>query len=239
MARIWLNAFGIGLSLTWGLAAAEKRPLIPSLSPVGYRPAAMSSERLLPQHSAMGGCAACGNSAQDPGRPCIQKIMEFLCYRPVAGPCRRREPSEPVPPLWSWFPAGVCHAYAGCGTTCDSNAYGLTGAPGGEKQGSTAPSITGNPSTLANRGGPGTATRTLRKIRTLTDSPQISTPAMGSLSAGVVADPAASSASGTVPSSYAIPSLPVAPLLRRHTMKPVHTDESTVRPELRTYSVPR
>lgn len=144
-----------------------------------------------------------------------------------------------VPPLWSWFPAGVCHAYAGCGTTCDSNAYGLTGAPGGEKQGSTAPSITGNPSTLANRGGPGTATRTLRKIRTLTDSPQISTPAMGSLSAGVVADPAASSASGTVPSSYAIPSLPVAPLLRRHTMKPVHTDESTVRPELRTYSVPR
>ncbi|MCX7701629.1 MAG: hypothetical protein N2039_12205 [Gemmataceae bacterium] len=219
--------------LLWGLSAlplgatppAGSMPLGGGPRPVGFHtPRAFVAGQRIAQPT-FGECGSCGVSTErEPYRPCLHRLIDFLCYRPRGSCWVGLEPSEYTPPLWSWFPGGVCHARQGCdgcSANCDAaagcaqcgGAVGQTSKKTGSASGQ--PMLVGgqnariNPWTLRTF-----AAEQSNKSKTIEPTPlstyQASTYQMSTHQKPSPGD------SGLLPSGYTVPSMKNLPMLRRY-----------------------
>lgn len=188
--------------------------------PVDFRTtkAFVSGQRVA--YPTFGECGGCGVSPGcEPSRPCLQRLIDFLCYRPRSSCWAGLEPSEYTPPLWAWFPSGVCHARQGCGG-CKSNCDAAAGCAqcGGaigqtvKKPGSTngEPMLVGSQNTRTNP-------RTLRTFEAeQSNRPKTFEPTPLSTYQMSTQHPPSRGDSGLLPSGYTVPSMRNLPVLRRY-----------------------
>jgi hypothetical protein len=236
--RFWSAILGGSMMVPWTASAAEKPPITAPIQQVGQWSHSPNGVMRSSHQHTMGSCGSCGSCGSEPYRPCLQRIIDFLCYRPLTSRYTRLEPTDDFPPPWAFFPAGVCHSNQG-----SSDSQGLCRRAGGCAQcGGVAtptplrpldarPSAGREPTTFA-------PVQPVRILRTFSSDPEV-TP--GHRTSGTALSPVSGQATvnAEVPKNYSVMPWKTAPLLRRHESTPVAADNKVPRPQLRTYSVPR
>ncbi len=204
------------------LAIGATPPAIPMSPPAGIRPvqfrntgALIAGQRI--GQPTIGECGSCGAAVErESFRPFLHRLIDFLCYRPLTGCCGRLEPTEYVPPLWSWFPGGVCHARAGCGSCVpctESDAY-LPG--GGSADSPPMPTLPfQRPRKLVEYND--VTLPTPRLLRTFGDAPR---PARSTAESGLLNThrPRTPYSSIVVPSGFYVPSMKNLPISRHYSL---------------------